>query len=68
MSKLTWILFWKLWIWQKIYKSPGLVGIINELLKNGGDCLHQSLLAMFQKFTELENTPREWNNNIIVPI
>ena len=49
-------------------KSPGLDGITNELLKNGGNCLHQSLLAMFQKFIKLEKTPHEWNKSIIVPI
>ena len=49
-------------------KSPSLDGITNELLKNGGDCLHRSLLAMFQKFIELEKTPQDWNKSIIVPI
>lgn len=49
-------------------KSPGIDGITNELLKNGGDCLQNTILVMFQKFIALEKTPNEWNRGIIVPI
>lgn len=49
-------------------KSPGLDGITNELLKNGGDCLNITILDMFTKLIELEKMPTEWNRGIIVPI
>ena len=49
-------------------KSPGLDGITNELLKNGGDSLNKSILAMFQKFIDFEKTPKEWNRGVIIPI
>jgi len=48
--------------------SPGLDGITNELLKNGGDHMHRSIFVMFKKFIALEKTPKEWNRGIIVPI
>ena len=49
-------------------KSPGPDGITNELLKNGGECLHNTLLIMFKKFITLEKIPSEWNTGIIIPI
>ncbi|XP_072025055.1 uncharacterized protein [Amphiura filiformis] len=49
-------------------KSPGIDGITNELLKNGGKCLHKSLFELFSRLIDLEKTPSEWNHGIIVPI
>ena len=49
-------------------KSPGLDGITNELLKNGGNSVHLSLYAMFVKLREFECVPDDWNKGIIIPI
>ena len=49
-------------------KAPGLDSITNELLKNGGDALINSLTDMFNRFLFLENSPVDWNKGIIVPI
>ena len=49
-------------------KSPGLDGITNELIKNGGQALEISLYKMFLRLRELENVPNEWNKGIIIPI
>ena len=56
---------------SKNNKSPGIDGnhgINNELLKNGGDCLINSLFTMFSKFLEKNTTPKEWNTGVIIPI
>lgn len=52
----------------KVNKSPGLDNITNELIKNGGETLTKSMLALFRKLVELEGTPQEWNKGIIIPI
>ena len=49
-------------------KSPGIDNITNELIKNGGDSIVNTLHIMFKRFTELESIPDEWNKGIIVPI
>lgn len=49
-------------------KSPGLDSITNELLKNGGDALNDSLLKLFRRLVILKGTPTEWNQGIIIPI
>ncbi|XP_072028246.1 uncharacterized protein [Amphiura filiformis] len=49
-------------------KSPGLDLITNELLKNGGEGMIDSLTKLFNSFLYLESTPHEWNKGIIVPI
>ena len=38
---------------SKNNKSPGIDGINNELLKNGGDCLTNSLFKLFNKILEM---------------
>ena len=38
-------------------KSPGIDGITNELLKNGGKYLHKSLFELFTRLIDLEKTP-----------
>jgi len=49
-------------------KSPGLDMITNELLKNGGIGLINSLVKLFNHLILLGSTPRDWNKGIIVPI
>ena len=49
-------------------KSPGLDGITNELIKNGGVSLHKSMYNMFKKLISFEKIPKEWNRSIIIPI
>lgn len=49
-------------------KAPGADFITNELLKNGGDSLNNSILCMFKRLLFLERVPKEWNHSIIVPI
>ena len=53
---------------SKNNKSPGIDGINNELLKNGGDCLTNSLFKLFNKILETNVTPKEWNTGVIIPI
>ena len=49
-------------------KAPGLDGITNELIKNGGHGLVQSLYSIFTAFRDFEQIPDEWNKGIIIPI
>ena len=49
-------------------KAPGLDGITNELLKNGGHYIIISLFNLFRKCIELEQLPQEWNKGVIIPI
>ena len=53
---------------SKNNKSPGIDRINNELLKNGGDCLTNSLFKLFSKILETNVTPKEWNTGVITPI
>ena len=38
-------------------KSPGIDMITNEILKNGGECLDMSILALFNRIIYLETVP-----------
>jgi hypothetical protein len=52
----------------KLNKSPGLDNISNELIKNGGDAMNNSMHQLFRRLIQLEGTPQEWNKGIIIPI
>ncbi|XP_072025104.1 uncharacterized protein [Amphiura filiformis] len=49
-------------------KSPGIDTITNELLKNGGESLCNSILKLFNQLLIFESIPDEWNKGIIIPI
>lgn len=53
---------------SKNNKAPGIDGIINELIKNGGDSLYTSLYDMFIFLRNKEEIPDEWNKGIIIPV
>ncbi len=53
---------------SKNNKSPGIDGITNELIKNGGACLTNSLFKLFGKIIDTNKTPKEWNTGVIIPI
>ena len=53
---------------SKNNKSPGVDGITNELLKNGGDCLTDSMFIIFSKILDDNVIQIEWNNGVIIPI
>lgn len=49
-------------------KSPGPDNIHNELLKYGGENLHEILTVMFNKILQEGKVPTEWKDSITVPI
>ena len=49
-------------------KAAGEDGCINEILKEAGEGMQQSLLTLFQKMWREERTPVDWERGIIVPI
>jgi len=49
-------------------KAAGVDECINEILKNGGEGLKDSLLLLFQKMWKEERVPKDWARGIIVPI
>ena len=49
-------------------KAAGDDGCINEILKNGGEVMKDSLLILFQKMWEEERVPKDWGRGIIVPL
>ena len=49
-------------------KAAGGDGCINEILKQGGEVMKQSLLILFQKMWEGERIPVDWARGLIVPI
>ena len=38
------------------------------IMKNGGECLGMSILALFNRIIYLETVPFEWHKGIIIPI
>ncbi|XP_072023451.1 uncharacterized protein [Amphiura filiformis] len=53
---------------SKNNKSPGIDGITNELLNNGGNCLVNDLFELFKKIIDTNIIPKEWNVGVIIPI
>jgi len=53
---------------SKNNKAPGIDGITNELLKNGGSCLTNSMYELFKKIVKTNEIPKEWNVGVIIPI
>jgi len=52
----------------KNWKAPGIDGIPAELIKYGGDELHQVIFELCQKIWKDEQLPEEWNKAIVVPL
>ena len=50
-------------------KSPGSdEAITAEALKYGGDSLHSTILEITNAFLIQKETPKQWRENIIIPI
>ena len=49
-------------------KAAGDDGCLNEILKNGGIEMKNSLLALFREFWDMEQVPVDWARGVIVPI
>ena len=49
-------------------KSCGIDNILNEFLKNGGECILTTLTDLFIYFTDSESLPDEWREGLIKPI
>ena len=49
-------------------KAAGDDGCMNEILKQGGEVMKESLLILFQKMWQGERIPRDWARGVIVPI
>ena len=49
-------------------KAAGDDGCVNEILKQGGEVMKESLLILFQKMWQGERIPRDWARGVIVPI
>lgn len=49
-------------------KAPGKDGINNELLKYGGDELHENIYALISKIWKEETMPKEWESGQIVTL
>jgi len=52
----------------KNWKAPGINGIPAELIKYGGDVLHQTIYELCQKIWKNEQLLEEWNKTIVVPL
>ncbi|VVC36479.1 Reverse transcriptase domain [Cinara cedri] len=52
----------------KNWKAPGTDGIPAELIKYGGEALHQAIYDLCQKLWNDEELPEEWNKAIVVPL
>jgi len=53
---------------SKNNRAPGIDSITNEMIKNGGDCLTESMFKLFKKIVETNVIPKQWNLGIIIPI
>ncbi|CAG9838527.1 unnamed protein product [Diabrotica balteata] len=52
----------------KDHKPPGNDDINGELLKKGGNLLHQKLYNIILRVWQQQKMPREWNGSVIIPI
>ena len=53
---------------QKNNKSPGLDGILAELIKHGKTTLAEELTQLFNTIWHEEKVPDEWSLGIILPL
>ena len=49
-------------------KASGVDGIINEIIKHGGDEMEQALWILFNRIFATESIPSDWTRSLIFPI
>jgi hypothetical protein len=49
-------------------KAPGVDGVVNEVLKYGGEGMTRALHVLFGCFFERERVPIDWTRGLVVPL
>ena len=49
-------------------KAPGVDGVVNEVLKYGGEGMERALHKLFTIFFERERVPADWTRGLVVPL
>lgn len=53
---------------EEVQEAPGVDGVVNEVLKYGGEGMERALHKLFTIFFERERVPADWTRGLVVPL